>query len=177
MLDVVALMVLVVDIVAKVVVCPVVVLVMLDAVMVLVLVRVVVLDSVELLVLDVVTLVMLVMLVVVPVDVVMVLVDIVLVAVLLVAVMLVEVTLTVVLVAVTIWISGGATVTKVPSVPKPSACSFVCRDAVKLEDSLAICPVASKIWLAEPIGATISKSATHKLTVDRPLEEETVTKS
>jgi len=96
-------------------------------------------------------------LVVVPVDVVMVLV----------AVVLVPVTLTVVIVAVTILMSGAVTTKEELSSCRPICWKLSCRDAVKSEVSLAACSVASKIWLAESKGATISNPTFHSLSTDR----------
>lgn len=88
----------------------------------------------------------------------------------LVAVVLVSVTLTVVTVAVTILISGAVTVSDDSSTSRPCDWKLACRFAVKLDVSLAIWLVVSKICEAASIGATISKSTFHALADDRVSE-------
>jgi len=89
----------------------------------------------------------------------------------LVAVVLVSVTLTVVTVAVTILISGAVTVNDDSSTSKPCDWKLACRSAVKLDVSLEIWLVVSKICEATSIGATISKSMFHEMEDDRITEE------
>jgi len=88
----------------------------------------------------------------------------------LVAVVLVSVALTVVMVAVTILISGCAIDSESTSTSKPWSWKLACRLAVKLDVSLAIWLVASKMSAASPSGATISNSMFHVPEGDRPTE-------
>ena len=84
-----------------------------------------------------------------------------------VAVLLVSVTLTVVTVAVIILSSGAVTANDDSSTSKPCDWKLACRCAVKLDVSLAIWSVISKICEAASIGATTSTLTFHEVENDR----------